>query len=48
LKDPVEPTPLTYFVPTVYVLPDATRVVSVRWSPRPEPDERTLTWSVED
>ncbi|MEV7044135.1 AsnC family protein [Amycolatopsis sp. NPDC051061] len=33
---------------TVYVLPDATRVVSVRWSPRPEPDERTVTWSIED
>jgi DNA-binding Lrp family transcriptional regulator len=33
---------------TVYVLPDTTRVVSVRWSPRPEPDERTLTWSIED
>ncbi|WP_460440708.1 AsnC family protein [Amycolatopsis stemonae] len=33
---------------TVYVLPEATRVVSVRWSPRPEPDERTLTWSIED
>ncbi|GLY39119.1 AsnC family protein [Amycolatopsis sp. NBRC 101858] len=33
---------------TVYVLPDATRVVSVRWSPRPEPDERTLIWSIED
>ncbi|MEV6825857.1 AsnC family protein [Amycolatopsis sp. NPDC051102] len=33
---------------TVYVLPDATRVVSVRWSPRPEPDERTITWSIED
>ncbi|KDN16889.1 AsnC family protein [Amycolatopsis rifamycinica] len=33
---------------TVYVLPDATRVVSVRWSPRPEPDERTLTWAIED
>ncbi|WP_091290782.1 AsnC family protein [Amycolatopsis xylanica] len=33
---------------TVYVLPDATRVVSVRWSPRPEPDERTLTWSIDD
>ncbi|WP_020660613.1 AsnC family protein [Amycolatopsis benzoatilytica] len=32
---------------TVYVLPDATRVVAVRWSPRPEPDERTLTWSVD-
>lgn len=33
---------------TVYVLPDTTRVVSVRWSPRPEPDERTLIWSIED
>ncbi|WP_318307258.1 AsnC family protein [Amycolatopsis solani] len=33
---------------TVYVLPDATRVVAVRWSPRPEPDERTLTWTIED
>ena len=33
---------------TVYVLPDATKVVSVRWSPRPEPDDRTLTWSIED
>ncbi|WP_158887268.1 AsnC family transcriptional regulator [Amycolatopsis anabasis] len=33
---------------TVYVLPEATRVVSVRWSPRPEPDERSLTWSIED
>ncbi|GAA4547038.1 AsnC family protein [Amycolatopsis samaneae] len=33
---------------TVYVLPDATRVVSVRWSPRPEPDERSLTWSIDD
>jgi DNA-binding Lrp family transcriptional regulator len=33
---------------TVYVLPDETRVVAVRWSPRPEPDERTLTWTIED
>ncbi|UOZ06167.1 AsnC family protein [Amycolatopsis sp. WQ 127309] len=33
---------------TVYVLPDTTRVVSVRWSPRPEPDERTVIWSIED
>ncbi|MEC3977701.1 AsnC family protein [Amycolatopsis sp. H20-H5] len=33
---------------TVYVLPDATRVVAVRWSPRPEPDERTLTWVMDD
>ncbi|MBB4682822.1 hypothetical protein BJY18_000307 [Amycolatopsis jiangsuensis] len=31
---------------TVYVLPEATHVVAVRWSPRPEPDDRTLTWSV--
>ncbi|MDQ0382310.1 AsnC family protein [Amycolatopsis thermophila] len=33
---------------TVYVLAESTRVVSVRWSPRPEPDERSLTWSLED
>ncbi len=33
---------------TVYVLPDTTRVVAVRWSPRPEPDERTVIWSIED
>ncbi|HVT69003.1 MAG TPA: hypothetical protein VHF26_14730 [Trebonia sp.] len=33
---------------TVYVLPDSTRVVSVRWSPRPEADERTLTWDLRD
>lgn len=33
---------------TVYVLPESTRVVSVRWSPRPEPDERTITWAIED
>ncbi|NYI92836.1 hypothetical protein HNR02_006211 [Amycolatopsis endophytica] len=33
---------------TVYVLPESTRVVSVRWSPRPEPDERSLTWSLDD
>ncbi|HEY3712739.1 MAG TPA: AsnC family protein [Amycolatopsis sp.] len=32
---------------TVYILPDAIRVVSVRWSPRPEPDDRTLTWAIE-
>ncbi|WP_092531484.1 AsnC family protein [Amycolatopsis arida] len=32
---------------TVYVLPEATRVVAVRWSPRPEPDHRSLTWSVD-
>src|SRR5690606_39579349 len=27
---------------TVYVLPESTRVTAVRWSPRPEPDHRTL------
>ncbi len=32
---------------TVYVLPEATRVTAVRWSPRPEPDERSRLWSVE-
>lgn len=32
---------------TVYVLPDTTRVTAVRWSPRPEPDRRTLTWSID-
>ncbi|MFI5612929.1 AsnC family transcriptional regulator [Amycolatopsis sp. NPDC051903] len=32
---------------TVYVIPEAIRVVAVRWSPRPEPDERSLTWTVE-
>ncbi|KAA9151206.1 AsnC family protein [Amycolatopsis acidicola] len=33
---------------TVYVLPEQTRVTSLRWSPRPEPDERSLTWTLED
>ncbi|PXY28695.1 AsnC family protein [Prauserella flavalba] len=33
---------------TVYVLPEATRIASVRWSPRPEPDERSLLWSIDD
>ena len=33
---------------TVYVLPESTRVTAVRWSPRPEPDHRTLTWTIED
>lgn len=32
---------------TVYIVPEATRIASVRWSPRPEPDERSLVWSVE-
>ncbi len=33
---------------TVYVLPESTTVRAVRWSPRPEPDARTLTWSLVD
>ncbi|OZM74527.1 AsnC family protein [Amycolatopsis antarctica] len=33
---------------TVYVLPDATRVVSVRWNARPDSDERSVTWSLDD
>ncbi|HET6504229.1 MAG TPA: AsnC family transcriptional regulator [Amycolatopsis sp.] len=33
---------------TVYVLPEATKIVSVRWSPRPEPGEHTLIWSLDD
>ncbi|MPY97284.1 MAG: AsnC family protein [Actinophytocola sp.] len=33
---------------TVYVLPEATIVRTVRWSPRPEPDERTVTWTLDD
>lgn len=33
---------------TVYVVPEPTRITSLRWSPRPEPDERTLTWSLPD
>lgn len=33
---------------TVYVLPEATRVTAVRWNARPEPDERTVTWLLDD
>ncbi|MEU6646134.1 AsnC family protein [Saccharomonospora sp. NPDC046836] len=33
---------------TVYVLPAAMRIASVRWSPRPEPDERSLVWTIDD
>lgn len=33
---------------TVYVLPESTRVVSVRWNRRPESDECSLTWGIED
>lgn len=32
---------------TVYVVPEDTRIVAVRWSPRPEPDEHTLTWTLD-
>jgi hypothetical protein len=31
---------------TVYVVPEDTEVVSVQWSPRPDEEDRTLTWSV--
>ncbi len=33
---------------TVYVLGADTRVTSVRWSPRPEPDDRSVTWAIPD
>ncbi|MFI6101618.1 AsnC family protein [Lentzea sp. NPDC051213] len=33
---------------TVFVLPDATEVIQVRWSVRPEVDLNTLVWTVED
>lgn len=33
---------------TVYVVGDSVRITAVRWSPRPEPDERSLTWSLDD
>ncbi|HEY0447903.1 AsnC family protein [Actinophytocola sp.] len=33
---------------TVYVVPEQTEVTSVRWSPRPDEESRTLTWTVED
>lgn len=32
---------------TVYVLPEDTVITSVRWSPRPDEESRSLTWSVE-
>lgn len=31
---------------TVYVVPENTEILSVRWSPRPDEEDRTLTWSV--
>ncbi|HEY7597928.1 MAG TPA: AsnC family protein [Actinophytocola sp.] len=33
---------------TVYVVPEQTEVTSVRWSPRPDEESRTLTWTIED
>ncbi|HET9139185.1 AsnC family protein [Actinophytocola sp.] len=32
---------------TVYVVPESTVITSVRWSPRPDEQSRTLTWTVE-
>ncbi|GGM37683.1 AsnC family protein [Longimycelium tulufanense] len=31
---------------TVYVLPESTDLVAVRWSPRPDDEQRSLTWSL--
>lgn len=33
---------------SVYVLPDTTEVIQIRWSVRPEVDLNTLVWTVED
>jgi DNA-binding Lrp family transcriptional regulator len=33
---------------TVYVVPEHTEVTSVRWSPRPDEESRSLTWTVEN
>ena len=33
---------------TVYVVPESTVITSVRWSPRPDEESRTLTWTVEN
>ncbi|MFC4856233.1 AsnC family protein [Actinophytocola glycyrrhizae] len=33
---------------TVYVVPEHTEITSVRWSPRPDEETRTLTWTVEN
>lgn len=33
---------------TVYVLPETTKITSVRWSPRPDDEQHVLTWTVED
>ncbi|MBA8925626.1 hypothetical protein BC739_002825 [Kutzneria viridogrisea] len=32
---------------TVYVLPEDTRITAVRWSPRPDDPQRSLTWTVD-
>jgi hypothetical protein len=33
---------------TVYVLPEATNTIAVRWSPRPDDQAHSLTWTVVD
>ncbi len=33
---------------TVYVVPEQTEITSVRWSPRPDEETRTLNWTIED
>ena len=33
---------------TVYVVPEHTEITTVRWSPRPDEESRTLTWTVEN
>jgi DNA-binding Lrp family transcriptional regulator len=33
---------------TVYVVPEHTEVTSVRWSPRPDEESRSLNWTVEN
>ncbi|MBP2473652.1 hypothetical protein JOF53_002524 [Crossiella equi] len=33
---------------TVYVLPESQRITRVRWSPHPDDEARSLTWTVED
>jgi DNA-binding Lrp family transcriptional regulator len=33
---------------TVYVLPDSTEITSVRWSPRPDDPQHSLTWEIEN
>ncbi len=33
---------------TVYVLPESTELTTVRWTPRPGDEQRTLTWDITD